>query len=118
MTRRCKPIPYNGQTYPSQAALADWLGLTPGAVNSAVMRGRLETLGIGRERARALAGSKRRQPVAAQGHSWQSQADCAKDLGVAEPTVSRALSDGRFESWVAGRLKKIGGLRSRGSDAA
>lgn len=106
---RCKPILHQGVTYPSQIALARALGVSASAVSAAVLQGRLDGLGTGLPGCnQGKASAARCLPVAAAGHAWPSQLACARDLGVTDCVVNRAVAAGRFESWATGRLYRLG----------
>lgn len=99
-----KPICYEGVTYPSQAALARELGLTPSTVSFAVRNGRLDTLGTGTKSGWENVKDARCQPVAAHGWHWPSQKAAAKALNCDEGTVSDNLNRGTFDRLVMQRL--------------
>ena len=99
-----KPICYEGVIYPSQAALARELGLTPSTVSFAVRNGRLDTLGTGTKSGWENVKDSRCQPVAAHGWHWPSQKAAAKALNCAEDTVGDNLNRGTFDRLVLQRL--------------
>lgn len=99
-----KPIPYDGKVYPSQAALARALGLTPSTVSFAILHGRLDTLGTGTKSGWANVKNSRCQPVSAHGWHWPSQKAAAKALNCDEGTVSDNLNRGTFDRLVLQRL--------------
>lgn len=108
-SRRAKPITWDGVEYPSQAALSVSLGMAKSAVSTAIYRGKLDSLGKDQTETRRknglLAHQARRQPVAAMGWSWPSQAAAALTLGVVESVVCRALQRGTFAALVERRQK-------------
>ena len=99
-----KPIPYDGNVSPSQAALARALGLTRSTVSFAVCHGRIDTLGTGTKSGWANVKDSRCQPVSAHGWHWPSQKAAAKALNCDEGTVSDNLNRGTFDRLVLQRL--------------
>lgn len=77
-----------GVTYPSQAAAARALGVNERAIVSALDRGTVDNVGLGRN-----CHSKR--PVLLDGVKYDSIADAARSIGMQPQLLARKLRNGR-----------------------
>ncbi len=105
MANTPKPINYEGQHYPTMRDFARAKGVTISCVSKNLYKGSLDRVrALGPDETILSRAHKAiMQPVASLGYEWESQAACAKDLGVTEGYLSRVLSMGRLDRLVTRR---------------
>lgn len=92
------PITIRGARYRSKVDAANAIGVTVGAINSAIRRGTLETVGLG-----SLGCVDEPFEIEIRGVRYRSQWAAAKALGVPQSTVAKALAKGTLDGVGLGR---------------
>lgn len=105
MPRPKKQVAYDGVVYGSLLEFSKAVGISQGQASKRLKRGTIDSvrpLAPG-ERSWHRAAESKKQGCTAHGFTWNSQAECARDLGVSQSRVCTALAEGTFEYLVATR---------------
>lgn len=103
MSRKPIPVTYEGVRYGSLSDFAAAVGISISQASKRNKEGTISNIVPLRpgEKGYERAAEQLRQGCAAHGFKWRSQADAARELGVAQSFLCDALAMGKFEALVA-----------------